>query len=194
MEELDFSELRKIQKQESRQDQLAELENKFLLLVSDYLNQKKETEGKSREYRNAKRVFEKIVSLREDKIIKNARLAVKSEVDSSTLNLLPEEQGFFRDAKKLFREYRDGIDEKIDNGFHSTAELEEVEEDDEEIEDIEEEEENEDYQKLEITTDVPEFMGTDLETYGPFEEGENAEIPEENAEILVNRGSAERVD
>jgi len=47
---------------------------------------------------------------------------------------------------------------------------------------------------VKITSDVPEFMGTDLEPYGPFEAGDEASIPEENAEILVNRGNAEVVE
>ncbi len=195
-EALTFSELRKIQKQESRQEELSELDDSFLIRVSDYINTKKEVEGESREYRNAKRVFEKIVSLREDKIVKNARLAVKSEVEGSELNLLPEEQKLFRNARKLFQEYRSIIDEKIDNGFHSRVDAEEVEE--EKVEEEPEEDgsgsEEEDYSLLKITSSVPEFMGTDLETYGPFEEGEKVELPEENAEILVNRGSAEKVE
>jgi len=36
-------------------------------------------------------------------------------------------------------------------------------------------------------------MGTDLESYGPFDEGDQAVIPDDNAEILVNRGNAEEV-
>lgn len=40
---------------------------------------------------------------------------------------------------------------------------------------------------------VPEFMGTDLEPYGPFEAGEEAEIPAENAEVLEEQGKAERI-
>ncbi|MFB6115843.1 MAG: hypothetical protein ABEK04_06190, partial [Candidatus Nanohalobium sp.] len=47
------------------------------------------------------------------------------------------------------------------------------------------------YNIVEINSDVPEFMGTDLEAYGPFEEGDQAEVPEDNAEILENRGNAE---
>jgi hypothetical protein len=48
-----------------------------------------------------------------------------------------------------------------------------------------------DYVEVEFESSCPEFMGTDLESYGPFEEGDTAEIPEDNAEILVNRGQAE---
>ncbi|MFB1064875.1 hypothetical protein [Natrinema sp. H-ect4] len=50
------------------------------------------------------------------------------------------------------------------------------------------------YRKVRITSSVPEFRGTDLEVYGPFEEGDEAEVPKDNAEILENRGNAEQVN
>ncbi len=31
-----------------------------------------------------------------------------------------------------------------------------------------------------------------METYGPFNEGDTATLPEDNAEILINRGNAKR--
>lgn len=189
MEELDFSELRKIQKSEARQDELSELGEKFLLRVSDFLDRKEGTDD--REYRNSKRVFDKIISLREDKIVKNAKLAVKSEVKASQLNLLPREQELFRTLKDVFQEHRGDIDGEVNGDI----EYDEEDFEDDGLEEAGGEESPEDgYEKLEITAHVSEFMGTDLETYGPFEEGDEVEVPEENAEILVNRGNAERVE
>lgn len=51
-----------------------------------------------------------------------------------------------------------------------------------------------DYTKVRFTSECPEFTGTDLESYGPFEEGDEAELPEDNAEIVVNRGTAEEIE
>ena len=50
------------------------------------------------------------------------------------------------------------------------------------------------YTKIEFVAECPAFVGVDLEEYGAFEEGDKAELPEDNAEILINRGLAERVD
>jgi len=47
------------------------------------------------------------------------------------------------------------------------------------------------YLEVEITGEVPEFMGTDLDRYGPFSEGDLVELPKDNAEILENRDKAE---
>jgi len=47
------------------------------------------------------------------------------------------------------------------------------------------------YVEVEFLQKTPQFMGTDLEQYGGFEKGDVAEIPEDNAEILENRGNVE---
>jgi len=229
---LTFSELRKIQKEEDKEEELTELDDKFLLRVSNYFDKKKETEGEnSREYKNARRVLDKIISLREEKVIKEARLSVKTEGRGQEVSLLPEEQELFRKIKSDFERHRSRVDEKVEEDSLSMSnepseevkedvnskineeeqqvsdssqkqetetskkdsedesEPEGVEEDSEEVDEVEE-----GYTRVKTTSDVPEFMGTDLEAYGPFDEGEKVEIPDDNAEILVNRGNAERVD
>lgn len=210
-EALTFSELRKIQKQERRQDELSELDEDFVADVVEYLSRKKDVSGESREYKNAKRVFRKIISLREDKIVKNAQLAVTSNVSLEEMNVMPREKQLFRELKETFTEHRESISEFLEaeeeeanpqrpemaekvsenNTKDNSSEAEEKasEEDPEEGEDLPEPEEG--YKIVEINSDVPEFMGTDLEAYGPFEEGDQAEVPEDNAEILENRGNAE---
>lgn len=188
MEELTFQELRKIQKGEARQDDLSSLSDMFLLRVGSFLDGKKDLD--EREYRNSKRVFDKIISLREDKIVKNARLAVESDLSASSLNLLPREEKLFRELKNTFEEHRDRIDEQV-NG---DTEVDVESSFEEEVEEPEEDDGDEGYEAIKVTSHVPEFMGTDLETYGPLEEGQEVEVPEENAEILVNRGSAEKIE
>ena len=233
---LTFSELRKIQKEEKREEDLTELEDDFFLRVSNYLRSKKETSGEGREYKNARRVFDKIISLREDKIVKNAKISVKTEDLSSADLMLPREKELYRQLKEVFNDHRSRVDEIVDSeeGSTDTAELnteeqpaddtetekqasseetkpepmDEIEEDPEEDKDEKEPsdsetgdeesgetgaEAEEGYTYVKIVSEVPEFMGTDLETYGPFEEGDEAEIPDDNAEILVNRGNAEEM-
>ncbi len=203
---LTFSELRKKQKKEDKQEDLVELDDSFLLRVSNYFQQKKQAEGESREYQNARRVLDKIISLREEKIVKKARLSSNTGLSSGEINLLPEEQELFRDIKNSFNSHHDKIDNKIEStekGLQQETEEQEdeveetVEASTEEQEDEEGEEDERDvedgYNIVQITSSVPEFMGTDLEAYGPFDEGDEAEIPEDNAEILVNRGNAEVV-
>ncbi len=232
---LTFSELRKTQKEEDREEELTNLDDKFLLRVSNYFDKKKKTEGEnSREYRNARRVLDKIISLREEKIVKEARLSVKTDERGKEVNLLPEEQELFRKLKSDFEKHRSRVDEKVDSeslpsgdrepSEEVTQEVEKPETDEKPVEEekntgevdkenspeveesstdedsgIEEDSESVDeaeegYSIVKTTSNVPEFMGTDLEAYGPFDEGEKVEIPDDNAEILVNRGNAERIE
>jgi DNA replication initiation complex subunit (GINS family) len=194
---LTFSELRKAQKQEKRQEDLSDLADNFILRVSNYLEMKKDVDN--REYRSAKRVFDKIIGLRQEKIVKQAKFAVKSENGgSSELNLLPREKELFLELKNIFQDFDQNI-EKMIEGEESleTPDIDLEEETDNEPEKEPEKkgkEAEEGYQVVKIISDVPEFMGTDLESYGPFEEGEEVEIPEDNAEILVNRGNAEEIE
>lgn len=44
---------------------------------------------------------------------------------------------------------------------------------------------------IRVTQRVPEFMGVDLNAYGPFEEGDEVHIPLKNAEVLIDQGKAE---
>ncbi len=208
-ETLTFSELRKIQKQERRQDELSELDENFVTDVVEYLSRKKDVSGESREYKNAKRVFRKIISLREDKIVKNAQLAVTSNVSLEEMNVMPREEQLFRELKETFTEHRESISKFLEaeeeeanpqrpEMAEKASEKEEEDSKEEEKEPKDNKEEENDlpdpedgYKIVKINSDVPEFMGTDLEAYGPFEEGDQAEVPEDNAEILENRGNAE---
>lgn len=48
--------------------------------------------------------------------------------------------------------------------------------------------------EIRFLDDSPAFVGTDRSSYGPFEEGDKAVIPFDNAWVLVKRGSAEWVE
>ena len=191
---LTFSELRKIQKKEKRQEELSDLEDNFILRVSNYLEMKKDVDD--REYKSAKRVFDKIIGLRQEKIIKKAKYAVKSDKNNSEITLLPREKELFLDLKDTFQSFDEKMDKMV-KGEESIQSSEIDMEEDQSSEtntETDKEESEEGYELVKIISDVPEFMGTDLESYGPFEEGEEVEIPEDNAEILVNRGNAEEIE
>jgi hypothetical protein len=50
------------------------------------------------------------------------------------------------------------------------------------------------YRLIRFRREIPEFTAVDLEVYGPFEGGDEVELPEDNTEILVNRGQAVYID
>jgi len=85
-----------------------------------------------------------------------------------------------------FETVEDEVDAEEDQGSSSESNTQEEDVDEE----PEEPADDSGYRTVKITASVPEFKGPYLEDYGPFEEGDVAELPSENAEILLNRGKA----
>ncbi len=57
----------------------------------------------------------------------------------------------------------------------------------------EEAEEPENTKLIRFIYSVPKFLGHHLEVYGPFEEDDTANLPEEIADILIKKGRAEEI-
>jgi DNA replication factor GINS len=47
-----------------------------------------------------------------------------------------------------------------------------------------------DYVKVEFLEDVEEFIGIDLKKFGPYNKGDMALIPKDNAELFIKAGKA----
>jgi hypothetical protein len=112
---LSFNRLRKVEKQERRNEDLSSLENDFFLSAAQYLEDK-ENSGNRREYMNAKRLFKRIVSQRRQKVVKNARLSLKSDIKASELSLLPRETELFLSLKDDFERHEHEIEDVVENG------------------------------------------------------------------------------
>lgn len=172
-ETITFELIRKIQREEERTPKLSRLPENFYQNVKNYLQQKRkilekmEDRKASIELKNIERLIEDIFNRRERKIviqaINSARIGLNVE------NLTEEEKEFFNRVAEIIKSRREKI-------------LKEV---------IEKVEEKESVGMVIFKENVPEFVGADLKTYGPFEKGDIAKLPEENAKILVERGLAE---
>ncbi len=51
-----------------------------------------------------------------------------------------------------------------------------------------------DYIKIEITKDIPEFVGMDLNRYGPWKKGEIVEVPRKIGEVLIKTDRAKEAE
>jgi len=47
------------------------------------------------------------------------------------------------------------------------------------------------FKEVRLSQDVPEFIGEDMKSYGPYKKGEIVSIPLRNAEILIREKIAE---
>ncbi|MEM5869958.1 MAG: hypothetical protein QXR09_02200 [Candidatus Aenigmatarchaeota archaeon] len=173
-ETITFELIRKIQREEERSPKLSKLPENFYQNVKNYLQQKRKILEKmvdkkvSIELKNVERLVEDIFNRRERKIVTQAINSAR--VGLTIENLTDEEREFFEKIKEMIKERREKV-------------LKEVME--------KEEEEKETVSMVVFKEAVPEFVGADLKTYGPFEKGDIAKIPEENARVLIEKGLAE---
>jgi len=173
-ETITFELIRKIDREEQRSPKLTKLPENFYQNVKNYLQQKKnilekmEDRRASVEMKNIERLVEDIFNKRERKIITQA--VNSARVNLTVENLSEEEREFFNQAVSLIKARREKILKEL----------------------LEKTESKEGLETLVVFKEaVPEFVGSDLKTYGPFQKGDIAKLPEENMKVLLERGLVE---
>jgi DNA replication initiation complex subunit (GINS family) len=189
-------------------------------LVIDASDEKEKIEVKS-----IRKTISDIINLREKKVIMLA--LVRARIESTIINkevMTYEEEEFFQDCVRLFRNFKDKtMDQKIDTTLSSTiqsgavqAESQKTETQSSSVSELTStnsepvaetklETTETQTQESEISTDVKtikikflspmtKFYGPKKKIYGPFEAGDSADIPEIVANILIKKGRAEKVE
>lgn len=170
-ETITFELIRRIQREEQKLPKLTKLPENFYLNVNSYLQQKrkiaetKEDRKGELESKNIERLIEDIFNRRERKILNQALIAARTNIPPE--NLTDEEKEFFDGLIAIIKERRLNI-------------LKMLSEEKEEIVNL-----------IVFKEDVPEFVASDLKTYGPFKKGDIAKLPEDNIKVLLERGIAE---
>lgn len=159
---------------------------------------KKKTE---KQLENIRRILKNLYDKREKKIINLAldKSRTKSDV-IDTSALLKEEKKFFDSLVDYFNIYREGI---LYNLLNENVPI--IEEKKEEAskggfnpeikKPIEEKNETKNSTKLvRFIHPVPKFVGKDLEEYGPFEEDDMANLPNEIVDVLLLKSRVEEIN
>jgi DNA replication factor GINS len=168
-ETITFELIRRIQREEQKSPKLTKMPENFYQNVNSYLQQKRKLIEKEEkkigvETKNVERLIEDIYNRRERKILNLALIFVRTSIQPE--NLTDGERVFFDQLTEVITKRRVDI-------LSSTFELKPA-------------------QKTVIfKEDIPQFIGSDLKEYGPFKKGDDAEIPLENAKILIEKGIAE---
>jgi len=134
---------------------------------------------------NAQRIMKELYEKRESKIIQLALLFSRTKNDLKFADcLLEPEKKFFEELVDIFDKYRENVLFKIIEGRNpGQAEEPKILKTSEEAPD-----EN---KTVKITANLPEFMGDNMEVYGPFNEGQIVSLPKNIAELLINNSRAE---
>ncbi len=125
-----------------------------------------------REY--IKKLVEEIFERRRNKIV----LAALRSGQKEPANMVPAEKAFYAVIAKDINEYRGILSEpdkaKAENAGASKVGIEKI--------------------KVRFLTQFPSIIGPDMVHYGPFREGDIADLPVDNAKILIEREAAEDAD
>jgi DNA replication factor GINS len=179
-----YSELLQIYEQETGKDELNKIPLDFYERVADYIKRLKE-EGRmldkrtikanllKKEMRNTRKMVQGLVQVRYMKIIKKAE---KMEVVPPEL-LSSEEQVICKTISAFSEQFHGFIDDILKGRPPKVSVVQ-----------------GHKRAILRFLKEVPSVIGLDMKTYGPFEIEDLASLPVENANILVNQGSAEKVE
>ncbi len=174
-EPITFEFIRKIQREEMSEPKLSKIPNDFYQKAKNYLEQKKKIAEKKqdklaeREIKNVERLIENIFNRRERKMLDFALITVRTNLPPE--NLIEDEKELFESAVNMLRTQRDRVLSLL---FKKTKLKLGIE-------------------KIEFTDDVEEFVGIDLNKYGPFKKGDTANIPKDNADLLIRMKKAKRI-
>ena len=224
MEVITFEFIRDVHRREreSKSLDLQELPENFFPLVQKWITEKEkhyETEknpGILIEIENAKKLLREIISQRQKKIVISALHVLRGGTPPE--NMLPQEEEFFERVLNLLNEYESMIELEITGDFvkDKIQEIKEnlqelgkdsIKEPIKELETRKEEKEKEHKEekkefkaptvkliKVVALNNIPRFVDENLNAYGPYKKGEEFELPEELAKILISRKIVERVE
>lgn len=171
-ETITFELIRKIQLEEQKVSTLTRLPTNFFHAVSNYLEQKKkiiasDDRKNTLEIKNIERLIEDIFNRRERKILNAVIIAARSGLPPE--NLGEEEKPFYSSILSVIKSRRNESLRAVMSKGEETQPA------------------------IIFKEDVPEFLGIDEKTYGPFSKGDTATLPDENMKILLERGVIEHL-
>ncbi|MCC7575137.1 hypothetical protein KO361_06105 [Candidatus Woesearchaeota archaeon] len=186
-------------RREKGRNELQELENTFYEDVTNYITEKNkalntitsrgEKEKINIQLKNIKKILKELYELREKKIINLATSKVRTSSNLiDTSKLLEKEKELYEEACTLLSKYKQDILEKITQ----TQEQEYTHEETKKPEPSTQEKKPEKI-KIKIIHDLPRFLGIDKEIYGPYTKGQEIEITQETAQLLLDKKRAEKI-
>lgn len=172
---LSYEIIRKVHRTEKESSELAKIEDDFFESLSEFISEEKTKLNESknnlddsviRKLHNIKGMLNDIIYLREKKIINRAILKTKTDEDD-TKNMTAEEQKMYIKITNILQSYQKQVKDCFDN--ESKLEKQKT-------------------VKMQMLQEVPKFIGTDMQEYGPYKEGEELELIESIAKIFIKKG------
>ncbi|MCR4369115.1 MAG: hypothetical protein NUV67_04380 [archaeon] len=182
--ELSYDEIRRIHRLEKNSTRLASVEQEFYNFLDEFISSEKKTyldslkdfsSTRSRDFTNLKKMVEEIFALREKKIL-NYALVTSRTGEEDDINMASQEKKLFRELVASIKKHNRVLEEIFadPSGGKKGAPEKDL-----------------NNLSVEILSDVPGFVGTDMKEYGPFEKGSVVRLPLKIAKLLSERKLAE---
>ncbi len=203
-----YESLYELLRREKYRPELQKLDQTFYTNALNYLKEKQailssqeskdsifavnEVEKTRTQLRNVQSILKQIYEKREAKLIQLALFSSRNRASAGNeSSLLPEELAIFDSVRDVLSDYREGILFNLlssnptelplrkEKPLKITSEINKG---------------KPDLIKVRILAVMPEFIGPDMQVYGPFDENQVAELPEEISGSLVANRQAEVIE
>lgn len=167
---LTFEALRKIVSDEKAAPKLTGLPERFLEEAALYLEKKvqmRENQEDAWELESARQLLKDLLEIRERKLVNLALYYTRSGIVPDRMT--PEEERFFRAVASVLADFQKERDQLVKKQQDKRT-------------------------VLAFLEDVPAFVGTDLQTYGPFKQGDVATVPEPVGRLLIEKGAGKKIE
>ena len=165
---ISYADVQSIYRSEKAGTELQKIDDCFYYDAADLLTK---IDAEHREY--IKKLVEEIFERRRNKIV----LAALRSGQKEPANMVPAEKTFYARIVKDINEYKGILSEpdkaKEENAGSVKAAIEKI--------------------MVRFLTQFPSIIGPDMVHYGPFKEGDTADIPADNARILIEKEAAEEI-
>lgn len=194
-----------ILRKEKTSAELQKLDKEFYKNAKEYIKSKKEilssqekkqsifttieVQKTRKQIENVQKILKELYERRETKIIQLTLMSSRTNILSNDKSLmLDEEKEFYENIISHLNSFREGILNQIVQGLEPNNIKKE------EPKDLKTDLMPSKTTKLiKLTNEIPKFVGTDLNTYGPFEREDIAALPNEIAELLIRKNKAEEI-
>ncbi len=188
---------------EKTREELQKLDNNFLQNITNYLKEKKailesqqkkssifsSTEAKKtrKQIENAEKMLKELYERRESKIVQLALFASRAQDKEPHENLLEEEKAFFNSIRENLDIYRKGL------LFNILENKPIIIKENSEPKEIKTPNKPQETKLIRFTQAIPQFLGTDLNIYGPYDKEDVANLPKELAQLLIKKKRAKQL-
>lgn len=193
-----------ILRREKNRPELQKLPDTFLNDLINYFQKKKEilnsqekkksiftsieTQKTRKQIESIQKIIKELYERRESKIIHLALIASRSSIETEEISvMLPEEEEFYNKIIQKLNHFRENILYQLSNGDSPKIKISKPK-------DLKKPEKpKKTAKKIKFLVNTPKFIGTDLETYGPYNNEETIEMPNEIADLLIKQKKAEEI-